>query len=245
MSSESKSDTARINGAKSNGPKSEETRAISSQNALKHGLTSRHTTLLRCENAAEFQEFIAAYVDAYHPANTAQKFLVNEMISARWRIRRVRIVETALIDLEMSNNQAAIEKKYNHPDSGIHMAESFRTIIEDSRSISLISRYESRLLRQHDRAYRILRELQKTDPPVSNQPFGPSEPDQPLGPAVESAPSSPPEVKIDQTNPPSACSRKSGMPQAHDSKPRFVPGRRSVLAINIARLAARNLLRRK
>src|SRR2546421_1149170 len=88
MSSESKSDTARANGAKSQGPKSAETRAISSQNALKHGLTSRHTTLLRCENAAEFQDFIATYFRAYHPANTAQEFLVNEMISARWRIRR-------------------------------------------------------------------------------------------------------------------------------------------------------------
>src|SRR5260370_27126956 len=128
------------------------------------------------------------------------------MISARWRIRRIRIVETALIDLEMSNNQAAIEKKYNHPDSGIHMAESFRSIIEDSRSISLISCYESRLLRQHDRAYRILRELQKTDPPVSNQPAGPAEPDQPLGPPLQSAPSSPPEVKNDQTNPPAPSS---------------------------------------
>ena len=173
MSSDLKSETARINGAKSTGPKSPETLAISSQNALKHGLTSRHTTLLRCENAPEFQAFIAAYVDAYHPANTAQQFMVNEMVSARWRIRRIRIVETALIDLEMTNNQATIEKKYNHPDSGIHLAESFRTIIEDSRSLSLVSRYESRLVRLHDRAYRILRELQKSAPPVPVAPIEP------------------------------------------------------------------------
>ena len=78
------------------------------------------------------------------------------------------------------------------------MALSFRTIMEDSRSISLISRYESRLLRQHDRAYRILRELQKAGPPVSNPPAGPAEPAEPPQPAAESAPSQP-EVKNDQT----------------------------------------------
>src|SRR5260370_29652042 len=256
MPSESKSDTARANGAKSHGPKSAETRAISSQNALKHGLTSRHTTVLRCENAAEFQDFIAAYVDAYHPANTAQEYIVNEMVWAGGSIRRIRIVETALIDLEMTNNQATIEKKYNHPDSGIHMAESFRTIIEDSRSLSLVSRYESRLVRLHDRAYRILRELQKAGPPVSSQPAAPAEPEpEPLPPlpstevALDPAAPAPAELKNDEANPPHPCSRPARSLQYHDStkvpNKRFVPVRRSLITIKIAHLAAKNLLRRK
>ncbi len=245
MCSNLKSETARINGAKSTGPKSAETLAISSQNALKHGLTSRHSTLLRCENAGEFQQFIAAYTEAYHPADTAQQFMVNEMISARWRVRRIRIVETALIDLEMTNNQAVIEKKYNHPDSGIHMAESFRTIIEDSRSLSLVSRYESRLVRLHDRAYRILRELQKSTP-LSAAPTQ-SEPDPVPSNEVALEPAAPPapELKNDETNPPKPCARKVKTLHTNDSTRRFVPVRRSQLAINFARLAARNLLRRK
>jgi len=246
MSSNLKSETARINGAKSTGPKSPETLAISSQNALKHGLTSRHSTLLRCENAAEFQEFIAAYGNAYHPADTAQQFMVNEMVSARWRIRRIRIVETALIDLEMIDNQATTEKKYNQPDSGIHMAVAFRTIIEDSRSLSLVSRYESRLVRLHDRAYRILRELQRAAPPVPAA-LSEAEPDPVPSNEVALEPAAPaaPELKNDETNPPKPCARKVKTPHSNDSNRVSVGARRSQLAIDIARLAAHKLLRRK
>src|SRR5260370_7388830 len=104
MCSNLKSETARINGAKSTGPKSAETLAISSQNALKHGLTSRHSTLLRCENAGEFQQFIAAYTEAYHPADTSQQFMANEMISAPCRIPRALTAPTALLTLHIPTN---------------------------------------------------------------------------------------------------------------------------------------------
>src|SRR5947209_6643140 len=99
MPSQLKSDTARANGAKSRGPKSAGTRAISSQNALRHGFTACHTTLLKCENPDEFEHSIASHFVTYRPAGVDQEALVNEMISARWRIRRLRIVETRLIDL--------------------------------------------------------------------------------------------------------------------------------------------------
>src|SRR5258708_26677133 len=43
---------------------------------------------------------------SYHPATTAQESLVDEMISARWRIRRARIAETQLFDLEMIDRKS-------------------------------------------------------------------------------------------------------------------------------------------
>src|SRR5260370_23316936 len=122
MTSKLRSDTSRANGAKSQGPKSAETRAISSQNALKHGFTSCHTTLLKCEDPDEFQDAIDRHYASYHPATTAQQSLLDEMISARWRIRRARIAETQLFDLEMIRNQAAVEKFYTEPDPGTHLA---------------------------------------------------------------------------------------------------------------------------
>ena len=110
MASKLRSDTSRANGAKSHGPKSAETRAISAQNALKHGFTSCHTTVLKCEDLDEFQDAIDRHYVTYHPATTAQEDLVDEMISARWRIRRIRIAETQLLNLEMIRNHAAVEK---------------------------------------------------------------------------------------------------------------------------------------
>ena len=53
MPSLSKSESARINGAKSRGPKTEAGRQRSSQNALKHGLTAE-TLVLPTEDPAEF-----------------------------------------------------------------------------------------------------------------------------------------------------------------------------------------------
>jgi len=209
MSSQLQSDTARINGAKSRGPKSAEGRAISSQNALRHGFTACNTTLLKCENPDEFEDSIAHHFATYHPSDAAQEALVNEMISARWRIRRIRVVETHLIDLEMMRNRAAMEKKYDQPDSSIQLTEAMRALMEEVRLLTLLSRYESRLFRMHDRAYKTLRELQKHEdrnpPPV--------------------------ECNHDQTNPRSTAD----IPQADDSgqTPRLVrlpvtqPDRRS------------------
>ena len=54
MPSELKSETARINGAKSRGPATEAGKATSSQNAIKHGMTAHDTYILECERADEY-----------------------------------------------------------------------------------------------------------------------------------------------------------------------------------------------
>src|SRR5260370_32249223 len=249
--SQLKSDTSRANGAKSHGPKTAETRAISSQNALRHGFTACNTTVLKCENPDEFEDSIAHHFSTYHPADDEQEALVNEMISARWRIRRLRVVETRLIDLEITRNRAEMERKYNQPDTTTQLAEAMSTLMEEAHSLALITRYESRLFRMHDRAYRILRELQRPDargphgiePPQSVE----TEPQPPLPAGITLVPASAePELQNDETNPPisalSRCLPSSRKPQPHDSTkilmPRFVPRRR-------ARLTATKLLRRQ
>jgi hypothetical protein len=249
--SQLKSDTSRANGAKSHGPKSAETRAISSQNALRHGLTACHTTVLKCENRDEFENAIQHYFSTYHPADDEQEALVNEMISARWRIRRLRIVETQLINLEMIRNQAEIEKKYGQTDGCTQLTEAMSNLMEDVHSLALITRYESRLFRMHDRCYRILRELRRTGDrsPHGIQPAQSveTEPQPPLPAGITLVPApAEPEEKNDQTNPPAAalsrCLPSSRTPQPHDFArilmPRFVPRRR-------ARLTASQLLRRQ
>src|SRR5260370_36236500 len=135
MPSQLRSDTARANGAKSHGPKSAETREKSSRNSLRHGFTSRHTILLECENEDEFKEMEDDFAAMHQPATPAEQDLVDEMVAARWRIQRIRTIETVILDCEMIAKKPEIEKTFLQPDSGIHMAMAFRTLAEESLSV--------------------------------------------------------------------------------------------------------------
>lgn len=158
MTSELKSATARANGAKSRGPKTAEGREKSSHNSLTHGFTAKKTVVLACENQDQFQELLAEYAETYQPGSPVEKDLVAEMVACRWRILRLRMMETALIDSEM---QRELPESETPSDPGYRMALAFRRQADESRAISLISRHESRLHRIHERCHRTLRELQQ------------------------------------------------------------------------------------
>src|SRR2546422_11153301 len=110
MPSQLRSDTARANGAKSRGPKSAETKEKSSRNSLRHGFTSRHTMLLECEDEDEFQELEDDFAANYQPATPAEQDLVNEIVAARGRIKRIRAIGTVLMVCEMVVKKAQLEK---------------------------------------------------------------------------------------------------------------------------------------
>src|SRR5260370_15647322 len=176
MTSDLKSATSRANGAKSRGPKTAETRETSSHNSLKHGFTAKKTMVLQCESEEAFQEMLAEYAATYQPGSPVEQVLVNDMVAARWRMQRLRAIEIALLDSEMERELPEIEVTPRDPRH--QLAFAFRRLVDESRAISLASRYESRLHRMHERSHRTLRELQQPRkqqtaepvPPVSVQP---------------------------------------------------------------------------
>ena len=123
--------------------------------------------LLACEDPAEFELILGEYRAMYQPATAAEQDLVDEMVAARWRIRRLWTIETCLLDSEMLSVQspldatgAARQQPEAPADPGVHLARAFRTLADDSRSLALTSRYEARLHRIHDRAFETFRSLQ-------------------------------------------------------------------------------------
>src|SRR5205809_2900279 len=160
MTSKLKSETARINGAKSKGPKTPETRAKSAQNSIKHGLTAVNTILLGCESEDEFNNLLANFVAMHLPVGAAEQDTVEQMALARWRVRRISTAETALVDVEMARRKPETEKEFPDADPGVHLGLALKALSDDSRSWALFSRYKSREERTYDRAYRTLRELQ-------------------------------------------------------------------------------------
>jgi hypothetical protein len=100
MPSALKSETARINGAKSRGPKTPQGRARSSMNALCHGLNAK-TLILPHEDRNLFAEIWKDYFDLLKPANQMEIDLVSDIVAARWRLRRMERYETVMLDEEI------------------------------------------------------------------------------------------------------------------------------------------------
>src|ERR1700682_5523288 len=158
MTSELKSETSRANGAKSHGPKTAEGREKSSHNSFKHGFTAKNTIVLECESEDQFQIMRGDYTVTYQPGSAVEQDLVSEMVACRWRMQRLRLIETALIDSEMDRD---LPEGETPEDPGYQLAFAFRRLVDESRAISLASRYESRLHRIHERNHRTLHELKK------------------------------------------------------------------------------------
>jgi hypothetical protein len=161
MPSELKSETSRANGAKSHGPTTAAGKEASSRNSLKHGFTARNTYILESESKEEFQEFWAEHIAIHLPVTAPEKELVEQMAIARWRIRRFVNAETVLIDCEVVRNRAKVEKEFATTGCDVHVAMAIRSLADESRCLSLMSRYEARHQRTHDKAYAALRELQQ------------------------------------------------------------------------------------
>ena len=99
MSSSETSPSARVaanrrNALKSTGPRSEEGKARSRCNALKHGLTAQQL-VLPTEDAAAFEERRRAWFDAYQPDGPAQQLLIDRAVQASWRLDRCAKAEAA------------------------------------------------------------------------------------------------------------------------------------------------------
>src|SRR6202047_4484841 len=166
MVSSLKSETARANGAKSRGHTTAEGKEKSSRNSIKHGLTAGNgNILLDCEDPDEFDEIFNKLLGIHEPATPAETDLVEEMVAARWRTRYMWTIETGLLNAEILAQAA----KTDTPDPNIHLTMAFHSLTDDSRSLALANRYEARLQRLYDRAYKTLRELQqarKSEPPA-------------------------------------------------------------------------------
>src|SRR6266540_1598642 len=182
MTTQLKSDTARVNGAKSHGPKTAEGRAKSSRNATKHGLSSRNPLVLECENEDDFQAVHEQQMEIHQPATPAEKDLVDQMVAARWRILRLQSIETDVLDTEMRRRQE--NQRERGRDDIIRLSNAYTTVADNSRAMALASRCESRFTRIYQSSYKILRELQAARAKQSTQPVAP-EPTQPEPPPPE------------------------------------------------------------
>ena len=210
MSRKRRAQIARANGRKSKGPVTPEGKARSSQNATKLGLASATrtaaTVCLHNESRDEFVALYQAMVEEFAPRTQSEVLLIEDMATARWRMRRIQGVETVLWDDEMEANDAALEKEYETMNEPTRVALAFKSLATRTKpgsgggssgtALPVLHRYEARLSRQYDRAWRRLMESRNANLP--NEPSPSSQPEETQHamelPATAGAHSSPPQA---------------------------------------------------
>ena len=161
MSSRDKRRIARTNGAKSTGPKTLEGLQNSAQNALRHGLTAK-SLVLGNESQTKFDELMEAFIRKFQPHDEVELELVTEMVAARWRLRRVWLIQTAAIDLQMDRMAPEIAQQFKVITHPTRLSLAFTTMANEEKSLQLLLRYETTFSRAFDRALKTLEKLQKT-----------------------------------------------------------------------------------
>jgi hypothetical protein len=158
--------SARLNGAKSTGPKTPEGKAIASMNALRHGLAAK-TVVLSNESHDRFNGIHDAYIDEFDPRTTAESDAIEEMAIAKWRHRRYWGIEAATLDLQMDRQAKELEKEFTKMDEMTRLAIAFTALADNSNALRLLDRYLAGIRRDYDRAFHRLLDLRILNSPAS------------------------------------------------------------------------------
>ena len=123
MTSEKKIQSNRSNALRSTGPRTAAGKSIVSGNAVKHGLCARHI-VIHGESSIEFTDFKDSLTEQFQPLGILELLLVNRIIAAFWRLRRLGRIEVELFD-------HLCRPDFDDRDSGSQPPESIKSDIGD------------------------------------------------------------------------------------------------------------------
>ena len=140
MSSAARQLANTANAQLSTGPRTEDGKARSAQNARKHGLTAAEL-VIAAEDREEFEELLAQYQTDIRPRGAIQQTLFDQLVEAAWNLRRIRRMETELCSA----------------------AASYTELIDNSEiqlKLDRFARHKIRIERTFHRCLKELKELQ-------------------------------------------------------------------------------------
>ena len=193
---EKQRNASRENGAKSNGPKTEEGKARSSRNSLKHGATAKRV-LLNTEDLDVFMDLVEGYYNYFQPVDQPECDMVEEMVLSKWRQRRDWSNEVNLLEFEMDEQTPKIAKTYTQISHGYRLALAFKGLADNSKAMQLNMRYETAHRRAYYRALTGLLQLRSAPKPPSEPPAEAPQP----APQAPPSPQPPAQTENFETNP--------------------------------------------
>jgi hypothetical protein len=154
MTSEKQIQANRRNALKSTGPQTPEGKVAVRLNARMHGLLSQEV-LLPGEDEAALQELGERLRDELQPVGELEGMLVDRVIAAHWRLRRLGRVEAGIFVRELSRGS---DREVNSETDTATLGMSFIRDANGANAFSKLSRYETAIERS---LFKALHELQR------------------------------------------------------------------------------------
>lgn len=124
------------------------------------GLT-RRMVLTNAEDEQSFAELFNSYWQLFEPADRREADVFNDIVCARWRLCRVWGFSNALLDMEMTGQDAELSRLYRDIDNEMRGASAFRATTGRNGVMHACIRFEEHLYRIYNRSTKLLRQMQK------------------------------------------------------------------------------------
>ena len=203
----------RANAQRSTGPRTEQGKARSKLNSLKHGLLASEAVTISVEGEAAHHEFEAlcdSLEQEHEPRTPTEELLVQKFALAAWRLRRlVRFEQKTIFDAKQHEDQMIIDWPIVHEGYQWHYPINRKKAgldglrIPGAVDMACLTRYDAAFNRDFYRSLGELRKMRKERAEVEelDEVLETAEDPAAAEPASEDGPSRP-EKKECETNPP-------------------------------------------
>lgn len=148
----------RRNAQKSTGPRTSEGKALVALNPIKHGLLSKEV-LLAHEDENSLVELGKRLRHQLAPVGELEIMLVDRVISAAWRLRRILRIEKEMMDHELSDKEKSrLSFSRKMRQEPVTLWEALESDFQYRDSLFKFMRYETHIERG---LYKALHELQR------------------------------------------------------------------------------------
>jgi len=152
MISEIQAEANQANAQQSTGPRTEEGKARSAQNAIKHGAFAK-SIILPGESEIEFKMLHDAFINDHNTERDTERSLVRGLAETQWRLNRLRRWEAAAMDQALESGDLESKALLNYTLIEQRLVRTFQT------TLKLLKDTQAPRLAELERQFRIACEI--------------------------------------------------------------------------------------